>query len=264
MATLAIGRGNGIGPRSATFHMVGNSRAATGRRRTNQQIRRPGPIIWSCSVPGTVALTFDDGPSTFTPAILDLLARHNATATFFVNGDNYGRGRIDDPSRPWPALLRRMHAAGHQIGSHGWRHVDLSDVASEERFDDVLRLEGGLTAVLGFYPAYFRPPFGTCHTAECQADLGGALGYHVVNFDVDTKDYEHDSPDGIGWSMDVFAAAVAGSPAEGAHIVLSHDVYAQTAETLVPFMLETLAGRGFRMVTVGECLGDPPENWYRS
>lgn len=214
-------------------------------------------------MPGTVALTFDDGPSPFTRTILDLLARYNATATFFVNGDNYGRGRIDDPSRPWPALLRRMHAAGHQIGSHGWRHIDLSAVSAEARLDEVLRLEEGLTAVLGFYPTYFRPPFGTCDTPECQADLGG-LGYHVVNFDVDTKDYEHDTPAGIGVSMEVFAGAVAGRPNDGAFIVLSHDVYKQTAETLVPFMLETLAERGFRMVAVGECLGDPAENWYRS
>lgn len=156
-----------------------------------------------------------------------------------------------------------MHAAGHQIGSHGWRHLDLNHVSSETRVEEVVRLEQGLTKVLGFYPTYFRPPFGTCDTAACLADLAG-LAYHVVNFNVDTKDYEHDSPDGIGVSMDIFASTVVGSPAVSSYIVLSHDVYGQTAETLVPFMLETLVGRGFRMVTVGECLGDPVENWYRT
>ncbi|OIW22771.1 glycoside hydrolase/deacetylase [Coniochaeta ligniaria NRRL 30616] len=222
-----------------------------------------GSTIWTCSVPGTVALTFDDGPSAFTPGILDLLAQHDAKATFFVNGDNYGRGRIDDASSPWPALVRRMHAAGHQIGSHGWRHVDLNYASSETRFEELLRLEQGLLTVLGFYPTYFRPPFGACDAAGCLGDLA-ALAYHVVNFNVDTKDYEHDSPDAIGVSMDIFASAVGWNPAGSSYIVLSHDVYAQTAETLVPFMLETLADRGFRMVTVGECLGDPVENWYRS
>jgi peptidoglycan/xylan/chitin deacetylase (PgdA/CDA1 family) len=156
-----------------------------------------------------------------------------------------------------------MHAEGHQIGSHGWRHVDLSYVSSEVRFEEVTRLEEGMTKVLGFYPAYFRPPFGTCHTPECQADLGG-MGYHVVNFNVDTKDYEHDSPGAIAVSMDIFASTLVGSPADSAYIVLSHDVYNQTREALVPFMLETIVERGFRMVTVGECLGDPVKNWYRS
>jgi peptidoglycan/xylan/chitin deacetylase (PgdA/CDA1 family) len=223
-----------------------------------------GPIIRTCSIPGTVALTFDDGPSAFTPAILDHLARHDARATFFVNGDNYGRGRIDDPTLPWPDLLRRMHAAGHQIGSHGWRHVDVSRVSSDARYEEVAMLEAPLRDILGgFYPTYFRPPFGTCDTAECQGDLE-AMGYHVVNFDVDTKDYEHDSPTAIQVSMDIFAGALAAGSEGRGYVVLAHDVYAQTAETLVPFMLEVLAERGFRMVTVGECLGDPEENWYRS
>lgn len=229
-----------------------------------QQVRltRIGSLIWGCSVPGTAALTFDDGPSAFTPHILESLARYNATATFFVNGDNFGRGRIDDPSLPWPGLVRRMLAAGHQVGSHGWRHVELDHVAAETRLAEVVRLEEALRRVLGFYPTYLRPPFGACDTPACQADLGG-LGYHVVNYNVDTKDYEHDSPDGIQVSMDVFASTVTGAPADSAYIVLAHDVYNQTAETLVPFMLETLAERGFRMVTVGECLGDPAANWYR-
>ncbi|KAJ9158159.1 Glycoside hydrolase/deacetylase [Coniochaeta hoffmannii] len=223
-----------------------------------------GSIIHSCSVPGTVALTFDDGPSAFTPGILDHLAQYHAKATFFVNGDNYGRGRVDDPARPWPDMLRRMRAAGHQIGSHGWRHIDVSRASPEARFEEVVRLEEALAAVLGgVWPTYFRPPFASCDTAGCLADLG-ELGYHVVNFDVDTKDYEHDSPDGIGMSMDGFAAGVWGSPEDSAYMVLAHDVYAQTTEALVPFMLDTLAERGFRMVTVGECLGDPAENWYRS
>ena len=159
-----------------------------------------------------------------------------------------------------------MHAAGHQIGSHGWRHIDVASASSEARFEEVVRLEEALAAILpgGIYPTYFRPPFASCDTAECRADLG-ELGYHVVNFDVDTKDYEHDSPEGIGLSMDAFAAGVwGGGPEDSAYLVLAHDVYAQTAEALVPFMLEALAERGFRMVTVGECLGDPAENWYRS
>lgn len=217
----------------------------------------------SCNIPGTVALTFDDGPSPFTPGILELLSQYDARATFFVNGDNYGRGTIDDPAYPWAAMVRRMHSAGHQIGNHGWRHIDLNYAPSDTRVDEVLRLEEGLRRVLGFYPTYFRPPFGTCDNPACQADLGD-LAYHVVNFNVDTKDYEHDSPDGIGVSMGIFASSVLGSPADSSYIILGHDVYAQTTETLVPFMLETLAERGFRMVTVGECLGDPAENWYRT
>jgi peptidoglycan/xylan/chitin deacetylase (PgdA/CDA1 family) len=220
-----------------------------------------GPIIWSCYIPGTVALTFDDGPSSFTPRILDILGHYGARATFFVNGENYGRSRIDDSSSPWPNLIRRMHALGHQVGSHTWQHVDMSWADSETRYEEVIRLEKALEDILGFYPTYFRPPYGSCD-GPCQEDLG-ELGYHVVNFNIDTKDYEHDSPHGIAESMDIFAGMLAGNPADSSYIVLSHDVYGQTTETLLPFMLEALVKRGFKAVTVGECLGDPAENWYR-
>ena len=65
------------------------------------------------AAPG-VALTFDDGPHPEgTPAILELLARHRATATFFVVGEQVRRR---------PALLARIRAQGHQVALHGDRH----------------------------------------------------------------------------------------------------------------------------------------------
>jgi peptidoglycan/xylan/chitin deacetylase (PgdA/CDA1 family) len=65
--------------------------------------------------PGEVVLTFDDGPNAHTPAILDLLKKHGAKATFFVCG-----GAIDGNNY---LLLRRMIAEGHTIGNHTWHHI---------------------------------------------------------------------------------------------------------------------------------------------
>src|SRR3984957_12327787 len=65
------------------------------------------------ATPG-VALTFDDGPHPEgTPAILELLARHRATATFFVVGEQVRRR---------PALLAQIRAQGHQVALHCDRH----------------------------------------------------------------------------------------------------------------------------------------------
>jgi peptidoglycan/xylan/chitin deacetylase (PgdA/CDA1 family) len=124
------------------------------------------------------------------------------------------------------------------------------------------RLEKALVSILGFYPSYLRPPFASCDWS-CQADMA-ELGYHVLNFDVDTKDYENNSPTAIRTSMDKFALAISGDPNSSSYIVLSHDVYAQTTDTLLVFMLEMIEKEGFQAVTVGECLGDPVENWYRT
>ena len=73
-----------------------------------------GSIISSCTVPGTVALTFDDGPYIYTSRILDTLRASNIPATFFVNGDNWSNILNADNQ----ALVKRMVAEGHQVGSH--------------------------------------------------------------------------------------------------------------------------------------------------
>ena len=73
-----------------------------------------GAWIYSCTVPGTVALTFDDGPVSRTGSVLDQLQAAGMSATFFVNGLNWG----DINSESSKALVRRMVAEGHQVGSH--------------------------------------------------------------------------------------------------------------------------------------------------
>jgi peptidoglycan/xylan/chitin deacetylase (PgdA/CDA1 family) len=65
-----------------------------------------------------LALTFDDGPSQWTPAMLDVLGEHEARATFFVVG-RYVEER--------PELVARMAREGHEIGNHTFDHVHAAD-----------------------------------------------------------------------------------------------------------------------------------------
>lgn len=71
-----------------------------------------GAVIDRCTVPGTVALTFDDGPYMFTPELLDVLSANHAPSTFFVNGD--GLGGIYN----YDEVVQRIWREGHQLGSH--------------------------------------------------------------------------------------------------------------------------------------------------
>lgn len=71
-----------------------------------------GTAILSCTVPGEVALTFDDGPADYTIEVLDKLAAAGLKATFFLNGQNWGS--IDDHV----GAVQRMISDGHQVGSH--------------------------------------------------------------------------------------------------------------------------------------------------
>jgi peptidoglycan/xylan/chitin deacetylase (PgdA/CDA1 family) len=218
-----------------------------------------GVIIEHCTVPGVVALTFDDGPFIYTEHVLDLLDQYGAKATFFINGENWSRG-ISDFSTPWPEILRRMDDAGHQIGSHTWSHADLSAVDSEAREYQIYELERALFHVIGKAPNYLRPPYASC--SQACLDETERLGYHVVNFDVDPKDYLHQAAGDIGAAMDNFSRALDAQRWGNSFLVLSHDSLLHTAESLVPHMLMEIQQRGLRAVTVGECLGDPEENWY--
>lgn len=132
------GRGTGEGPPPQELEA-----ASTGQQR----------ITWSVETAARIAaLTFDDGPDpAFTPRILEILDSHRVTATFFALGYNAARH---------PGLLQEVVAAGHEIGSHGWRHLSLVGASPEEARREI---EHGTRLVedhAGVAVRSFRPPYG--------------------------------------------------------------------------------------------------------
>ena len=97
-----------------------------------------------------VALTFDDGPSDWTEAILDLLAAHHARATFFV---------IGSAAEQRPDVLRRIGSEGHEVGNHTWSHPWLARDCDDERVEEELRRTNDvLDRLTGRAPQRFRAP----------------------------------------------------------------------------------------------------------
>jgi peptidoglycan/xylan/chitin deacetylase (PgdA/CDA1 family) len=220
--------------------------------------------ITDCTTPGVVALTFDDGPYTFTDDLLDILDDYGVKATFFITGNNRGKGSIDNEDTPWPDVLRRMHGAGHQLASHTWTHRNLSGVDMETQRTEMIYNEMAFRNIFGFFPTYMRPPFLECSLRTGCIETLESLGYHIISTNLDTKDYENDSPMLIEISKQRFFSLQSPDKASHEYIVLAHDVHQQTVVTLTKYMIQTSRDRGYRLVTVGECLNDPPENWYRS
>ncbi|KAI2622925.1 carbohydrate-binding module family 18 [Hypomontagnella submonticulosa] len=223
-----------------------------------------GVGIYDCENEGEVALTFDDGPDQYTSELLDLLAKYNAKATFFITGINNGKGEIDNPSLQWPSVIKRMYSDNHHIASHTWSHADLSTLTSARRRDEMVKNEMAFRNILGFIPTYMRPPYSSCTEASgCQSDLA-ALRYHVVYYDLDTADYLNDSPSLIQNSKNNFDDYFVGkSPQTDDALVIAHDIHEQTVHNLTEYMLKGIQSRGYKAVTVGDCLGDPSRNWYR-
>jgi prepilin-type processing-associated H-X9-DG protein len=111
-----------------------------------------GHTILAGNDPTEAALTYDDGPNDVaTDALLDLLARHNARATFFMIG-RFVRQR--------PEIVRRVHAAGHLIGNHTDTHVWLSFQSSRVIREQLLACNQALEDAIGAPIHYLRPPHG--------------------------------------------------------------------------------------------------------
>jgi peptidoglycan/xylan/chitin deacetylase (PgdA/CDA1 family) len=114
----------------------------------------------SATRPGApgVAITFDDGPHPEgTPAILEVLARHDAVATFFVIGEQVIKR---------PGLLAQIQGAGHAIALHGYHHRLHLRRSVTELEDDFTRGIAAIQDAAGAPPRYHRPPFGIYSAAS--------------------------------------------------------------------------------------------------
>jgi peptidoglycan-N-acetylglucosamine deacetylase len=99
-----------------------------------------------------ISLTFDDGPSpASTPLLLDLLARHQLPATFFVVGENAARH---------PELIAAILAGGHTIGNHSLRHDSFLMLRAPKTLQADIRATQEILAKSGVIPLVFRPPVG--------------------------------------------------------------------------------------------------------
>jgi peptidoglycan/xylan/chitin deacetylase (PgdA/CDA1 family) len=218
----------------------------------NHKRQAAASVIYSCTVPGTVALTFDDGPAGYTGQLLDILNRAGHKATFFVNGQNYGN--INDNA----AVVRRIVNEGHQLASHTWSHADLGTLDAAGVTSQMTQLENALIGIVGKFGTYMRPPF-LSFNQNTLTTLGG-LGYKVIDVDIDTLDWQNQSPSAIETSAQNFQAGIN----RGGTISLAHDPNQYTVQNLAGRMVQILAAKGLKSVPVGQCLGDPAANWYRT
>lgn len=142
--------------------------------------------------PATVHLTFDDGPEpATTPAILDILARYDARATFFVVGRS---------AAAFPELIERMVNEGHTLANHTWKHDDLLQLSADQVIETLWRTQ----LALGEHATpCFRPPFYRFN-AEI-VNLAASLGLRMILNTGDTDDWRR--PGATAIAANIVAAA---------------------------------------------------------
>ncbi|KAG0230719.1 chitin deacetylase [Actinomortierella wolfii] len=212
-------------------------------------------IITNCVHPGQVALTYDDGPSPYTQALVDYLNSKNVKATFFVNGNN--NGRIEDHA----TAVHNAYMSGHQIGSHTYSHEDLNTLNNTGIAYQMSTLDNQIKNIIGVRPLFMRPPYGNAD--ERVVSYLTSLGYYVTNWNIDSNDWRYGNDIEKAFSEYTTILSSATAKSRG-YIALHHDTYQSTVQGLTPRVVDYLQTNGYQMVTVGHCLGLEPSQWYRA
>lgn len=176
-----------------------------------------------------VALTYDDGPSIYTPRILKILKENDSVATFFVVGN-----RVPTYSD----TVKTACDMGCEIGNHTYEHKCLTRLSEAEVRRQISRTNKNVKKVTGQTPVIMRPTGGATNT-----NVKKWVGMPSIIWSIDTLDWKTRNADST-------KRAVLDHVKDG-DIVLMHDLYSATAtasETIIPELVK----RGYQLVTVSE------------
>lgn len=204
------------------------------KRSTRKVLAAPRPTVYE-KTDGfgqpVVALTFDDGPSIYTPAILRILASRNVKASFFMIGLHMAR---------LPQYARAVKAAGHTIGNHSYSHPALGQLPYEA-VERELRVTNALAQeILGVTPQWFRPPRRSLSQSVFAAAQQENM--RVVLWDVDPQDWRKPGERAI--VSEVLRSTRPGS------VILLHDGGGNRTQTVraLPVIIDALQARGYVFV----------------
>ncbi len=189
-----------------------------------------------------VALTFDISWGNNTPIpVIDILKANNIKSTFFLSG-------------PWvkqyPEVPKRIQADGHEIASHGYRHINLSNLSKNEIKEEITKAHNNIKEVTGVDANLIRTPNGDYNDQVIEG--AHEVKYEVIQWSTDSLDWMNP---GVNSIVDRVSKKV--HPGD---IILMHasDTCKQTTEAL-PMVIKNLKDQGYEFVTVSELLKMTPQ-----
>ncbi len=190
-----------------------------------------------------LALTFDDGPNDpHTQRLLDVLAKHNVHATFFLIGRYV---------RQFPQIAREISRAGHTIGNHTFNHPLLIFKSEKEIRRELADCRSAIEDSIGSHSNLFRPPFGGRRPAVLR--VARELGFEPIMWNI--TGYDWNSPPAAEIERKI------SSRVRGGDVILLHDgghkqIGADRSQTILATdrLVERYKKEGFEFVTIPEML----------
>lgn len=178
----------------------------------------------------TVALTFDDGPSSkYNAQFLDVLARNKAHATFFMVGtmmNNCQKCVLD------------TYNSGNEVGSHTYNHMNIKKNNALDVNDNLKQVDDLFYKITNDHIKYVRPPYGA-YSKENLENINNPL----ILWNIDTEDWSHHD-------VDYIVNSVMENVQDGS-IILMHELY-ETSLQALEVLLPRLYAEGYQVVSVSE------------
>ena len=171
-----------------------------------------------------------------TSTLLDILERQNVTATFFFTG-----GWISK----YPDDVKNILSKGHEVGNHSENHKQMSTLSKEQCKEEIQIVHDKVKELTGLEMTVFRPPFGDYDDTVIEA--ANELGYHVIQWDVDSLDWKDYGVDSIIHTVTCHKHLGNGS------IILMHNGAKYTKDALEQ-MIINLKEQGYEFVKVSELI----------
>jgi len=201
-----------------------------------------GSVPIDCTLLPCVAVTYDDGPSEYTPQLVNTLAAEGARATFFM---------LSSRATARPEVLGQVLAGGNEIATHTVNHPDLTTLPLPEAKAQLVDSAAVIRGITGVPVTMFRPPYG-----EVNDQIIAEVGMPSILWNVDTNDWRKP-----GQAALVERSAGAAGPGD---IILFHDTHSDSVEA-AGAVIRGLHDRGLELVTVTQLFdGHVPSGRVRS
>ncbi len=193
-----------------------------------------------------IALTFDDGPTSTTSEVLDILDQYDVVATFFLIGQQVNSDTL--------SIMQRQVNMGCELANHSYTHEDMSGMSASDVQNQIEWTSSAIKNSVGYDVKFFRPPYlATSNTMYQNIDLPFIQG-------VNSQDYDSS----VSASQRV--SNVLNNVSDGS-IVLLHDFQgnSQTVQAL-PSIIESLKNQGYTFVTLSDLFeykGIDPNQEYK-
>ncbi|MBT9172049.1 MAG: Peptidoglycan-N-acetylglucosamine deacetylase [Syntrophomonadaceae bacterium] len=199
------------------------------------------PIYYVDTPEKKLALSFDASWGTqHTTRLLEILEQNNIKTTFFLTGFW---------AEKYPELVKKIAAAGHELGNHTWTHPHLNTLDKRGIKIELERLHAALSGLTGVGPSLFRPPFGEYSNKVIEA--ANELGLLTIQWSIDSLDWKE-------LSREAIVQRVTSRLHPGA-IILFHNNGRYTADAL-PEIISFAKSQGYTIVPISELLHR--EDWY--